>query len=115
VRESNQKFFGKISGRKNGAGFPKRALPRATEASACRQFIPQKLCAAGWPDGQICEQRTFTTGRIISPGDRTRATRHLGKRAGSLLKPARPRHHAQKQGSQPQSRPSAALRLETHD
>jgi type I restriction enzyme R subunit len=57
-----------------------------TEADTCRQLITPKLYAAGWSDEQICEQRTFTDGRIISHGDRTRATRRPARRADYILR-----------------------------
>jgi type I restriction enzyme R subunit len=57
-----------------------------TEADTCRQLITPKLYAAGWSDEQICEQRIFTDGRIISHGDRIRATRRPAKRADYILR-----------------------------
>jgi hypothetical protein len=39
-----------------------------TEADTCRRYVLPKLYVAGWNDDQICEQRTFTDGRIVPTG-----------------------------------------------
>lgn len=36
-----------------------------SEADTCRKYVLPKLYVAGWNDGQITEQKTFTDGRII--------------------------------------------------
>ena len=54
-----------------------------TEADTCRQHVLPKLYAAGWDDGRILEQRTFTDGRIVVAGNRPR--RRKQKRADYLL------------------------------
>jgi hypothetical protein len=55
----------------------------ATEADTCRTFVLPKLYAAGWTDEQICEQRTFTDGRIVVAGNK--AWRRPRKRTDYLL------------------------------
>jgi type I restriction enzyme, R subunit len=55
-----------------------------SEADTCRQFILPKLYVAGWTDEQINEQRTFTDGRIMVAGSKTR--RGTQKRADYLLR-----------------------------
>ncbi|HCE45438.1 MAG TPA: DEAD/DEAH box helicase [Lentisphaeria bacterium] len=59
-------------------------MPPSSEADTCRKYILPKLYASGWNDDQICEQRSFTDGRIIVHGNR--ATRRPGKRADYLLR-----------------------------
>ena len=55
-----------------------------TEADICRKYVLPKLYAAGWTDGQINEQHTFTDGRIV-PG--TKKIRRLKqKRADYRLR-----------------------------
>jgi len=58
----------------------------ANEADTCRKFVVPKLQAGGWDDEphSIAEQRTFTDGRIIVVGDKTK--RHEKKRADYLLR-----------------------------
>lgn len=46
-----------------------------TEADTCRTLVTPRIYAAGWTDEQICEQRTFTDGRIIVVGNRIRRRR----------------------------------------
>jgi len=55
-----------------------------TEADTCRTLVTPKIYAAGWTDEQICEQKTFTDGRIIVVGNRVR--RRQQKRADYLLR-----------------------------
>ncbi|MGH7847706.1 MAG: EcoAI/FtnUII family type I restriction enzme subunit R [Candidatus Binatia bacterium] len=55
-----------------------------TEADTCRKYVLPKLYAAGWNDDQISEQKTFTDGRIIPIGDKSR--RRRPKRADYLLR-----------------------------
>ena len=58
-----------------------------TEADTCRKYVLPKLYAAGWNDDQISEQKSFTDGRIIPAGAKTR--RRPSKRADYLLRYAR--------------------------
>ena len=57
-----------------------------TEADTCRKFVVPKLQAAGWDNAPcaINEQRTFTDGRVILAGNRTR--RGKKKRADYILR-----------------------------
>ena len=55
-----------------------------TEADTCRRYVLPKLYAAGWNDDQICEQRTFTDGRIVPTGGKV--FRRSQKRADYLLR-----------------------------
>jgi len=56
-----------------------------TEADTCRRFITPALVEAGWDiHQQILEQRSFTDGRVIVAGTRTR--RRPGKRADYVLR-----------------------------
>lgn len=55
-----------------------------TEADTCRKYVLPKLCAAGWNDDQISEQKTFTDGRIIVVGEK--CFRKKQKRADYLLR-----------------------------
>ena len=55
-----------------------------TEADTCRKYVLPKLYAAGWDDDQISEQKTFTDGRIVVVGTKTR--RRPAKRADYLLR-----------------------------
>ena len=57
-----------------------------SEADTCRKFIVPNLQAAGWDDAPyaINEQRTFTDGRVILAGDKTR--RGKRKRADYILR-----------------------------
>lgn len=55
-----------------------------SEADTCRKFVLPNLYSAGWNDDQICEQRTFTAGRIVVHGQR--AIRRPAKRADYLLR-----------------------------
>jgi len=55
-----------------------------TEADTCRKYVLPKLYAAGWNDDQISEQKSFTDGRIITIGEKTR--RRPPKRADYLLR-----------------------------
>ena len=55
-----------------------------TEADTCRKYVLPKLYAAGWTDDQICEQRWFTDGRIVTVGNGH--YRKPGKRADYLLR-----------------------------
>ena len=43
-----------------------------SEADTCRKLVTPKIYAAGWTDGQISEQKTFTDGRIIVVSNRSR-------------------------------------------
>ena len=54
-----------------------------SEADTCRTFVLPKLYSAGWNDELICEQRSFTDGRIIVSGGRS--WRRPQKRADYLL------------------------------
>lgn len=56
------------------------------EADTCRTYVVPKLVAAGWddPPHSLTEQKTFTDGRIIVAGERTR--RGPQKRADYLLR-----------------------------
>ena len=54
------------------------------EADTCRKYVLPKLYAAGWNDDQISEQKTFTDGRIIPIGEKSR--RRRPKRADYLLR-----------------------------
>ncbi|MBU0493653.1 MAG: DEAD/DEAH box helicase family protein, partial [Chloroflexi bacterium] len=58
----------------------------ATEADTCRKHITPALQAAGWDNAphSIAEQRTFTDGRIVPVGEKTR--RLPQKRADYLLR-----------------------------
>ncbi|WP_447973914.1 EcoAI/FtnUII family type I restriction enzme subunit R [Nitrospira sp. Kam-Ns4a] len=56
----------------------------STEADTCRRYVLPRLYAAGWTDDQINEQRTFTDGRILVAGSKTR--RGPQKRADYLLR-----------------------------
>ncbi len=58
----------------------------ATEADTCRDYVIPELEAAGWnvDPHSIAEQVTFTDGRIVVAGSRTR--RRPGKRADYLLR-----------------------------
>lgn len=56
----------------------------ASEADTCRKYVVPMLYAAGWDDDQICEQRTFTDGRIVVLGKKT--SRRPQKRADYLLR-----------------------------
>ena len=38
------------------------------EADTCRKYVLPRLYRAGWTDDQICEQRYFTDGRIVTLG-----------------------------------------------
>lgn len=51
------------------------------EADTCRRYVVPKLQAAGWDDEphRLCEQVTFTDGRIVVVGRKGR--RRPGKRA----------------------------------
>ena len=55
-----------------------------TEADTCRKYVLPKLYAAGWTDDQICEQRSFTDGRIVTLGDKH--YRKPNKKADYLLR-----------------------------
>jgi type I restriction-modification system DNA methylase subunit len=55
-----------------------------TEADTCRKHVVPELNAAGWTDDQICEQRPFTDGRIVTVGQGH--YRKPGKRADYLLR-----------------------------
>ncbi|MBI5485835.1 MAG: DEAD/DEAH box helicase family protein [Deltaproteobacteria bacterium] len=56
------------------------------EADTCRKYVVPKLQAAGWDNEphRICEQVTFTDGRIVPVGRKAR--RRAGKRADYLLR-----------------------------
>ncbi len=54
------------------------------EADTCRKFVLPKLYAAGWTDDQICEQRYFTDGRIVTVG--RQHYRKPGKKVDYLLR-----------------------------
>ncbi len=58
----------------------------ANEADTCRQFVVPKLQAAGWDTEphRLNEQVTFTDGRIVVTGGRSR--RRPGKRADYILR-----------------------------
>ena len=53
-----------------------------TEADTCRKYVLPQLYAAGRTDDQICEQRSFTDGRIVNVG--SGHYRKPGKRADYL-------------------------------
>ena len=55
-----------------------------TEADTCRKYVLPKLYSSGWSDDQICEQRTFTDGRIVVIGRKVK--RRDQQRADYLLK-----------------------------
>jgi len=55
-----------------------------TEADTCRKRVLPKLYAAGWTDDQICEQRYFTDGRIVTLG--RGHYRKAGKKVDYLLR-----------------------------
>lgn len=55
-----------------------------TEADTCRKYVLPKLYAAGWNDDQISEQKSFTDGRIVPIGEKSR--RRRPKRADYLLR-----------------------------
>ncbi len=57
-----------------------------TEADTCRKYVLPKLIQAGWDDDShsFTEQKTFTDGRIVLAGSKTR--RHPQKRADYLLR-----------------------------
>ena len=55
-----------------------------TEADTCRKYVLPKLYAAGWNDDQISEQKSFTDGRVIPIGEKSR--RRRPKRADYLLR-----------------------------
>ena len=56
------------------------------EADTCRELITPGLVAAGWyaEPHSITEQRTFTDGRVVPVGSRSR--RRPGKRADYILR-----------------------------
>jgi len=54
------------------------------EADTCRKYVLPKLYAAGWSDDQISEQKSFTDGRIVPLGEKSR--RRHPKRADYLLR-----------------------------
>jgi type I restriction enzyme R subunit len=58
----------------------------SNEADTCRRFVVPKLQAAGWDNEphRLSEQVTFTDGRILVTGQRTR--RKPGKRADYILR-----------------------------
>ena len=58
-----------------------------TESDTCRKYVLPKLCAAGWSDDQVSEQKSFTDGRILVVGAKVR--RRTAKRADYLLRYAR--------------------------
>ena len=60
-----------------------------TEADTCRKYVLPKLIAAGWDNDphSFTEQKTFTDGRIVIIGDKTR--RRPQKRADYLLRHTR--------------------------
>ena len=57
-----------------------------TEADTCRKYVLPKLIQAGWDDDphSFTEQKTFTDGRIVLAGNKTR--RRPQKRADQLRK-----------------------------
>ena len=57
-----------------------------TEADTCRKYVLPKLIQAGWDDEphSFTEQKTFTDGRIVVAGNKTR--RRPQKRADYLLR-----------------------------
>lgn len=55
-----------------------------TEADTCRKYLLPKLYAGGWNDDQINEQKSFTDGRIITFGEKSR--RRPPKRTDDLLR-----------------------------
>ena len=57
-----------------------------TEADTCRKYVLPKLLQAGWDDEphSFTEQKTFTDGRIVVTGNKTR--RRPSKRADYLLR-----------------------------
>jgi len=56
----------------------------STEADTYRKYVLPRLYAAGWTDDQICEQRSFTDGRIVTVGAGHYRKPH--KRADYLLR-----------------------------
>lgn len=56
------------------------------EADTCRKFVVPKLQSAGWDEEPYCinEQKTFTDGRIIVTGQRSK--RRPGQRADYILR-----------------------------
>ncbi len=62
-----------------------------TEADTCRKLVLPKLVAAGWetPPHSLSEQKTFTDGRIVVVGNRTK--RRPPKRADYILRYTRNR------------------------
>lgn len=40
------------------------------ETDTCRTYVLPKPHSAGWEDTQICEQKSFTDGRIVMVGNR---------------------------------------------
>ena len=57
-----------------------------TEADTCRKYVLPKLIQAGWDDDphSFTEQKTFTDGRIVVAGNKTR--RRPQKRADQVRK-----------------------------
>src|SRR5437899_2343802 len=55
-----------------------------SEADTCRKYVLPKLYAAGLNDDQICEQKSFTDGRIIVAG--SKPFRKKQKRSDYLLR-----------------------------
>ncbi len=57
-----------------------------TESDTCRKYVLPKLIQAGWDDDphSFTEQKTFTDGRIVLAGNKTR--RRPQKRADQLRK-----------------------------
>jgi type I restriction enzyme, R subunit len=60
--------------------------PVITEADTCRKYVLPRLIEAGWdePPHSFTEQKTFTDGRIVVAGAKTK--RRLQKRADYLLR-----------------------------
>ena len=56
----------------------------SNEADTCRKYVLPKLYSAKWTDEQIREQVTFTDGRIVVTGRKTK--RKKGKRADFILR-----------------------------
>lgn len=79
----------------------------STEADTCRKYILPKLYDAGWDDDQIREQISFTDGRIIITGKKTRRVKP--RRADYLLRLRRNFHIAVVEAKREQKNPGDGL------
>ena len=52
-----------------------------TEADTCRKYILPRLIQSGWDNEphSFTEQKTFTDGRIVVTGEKTRRRSHLAR------------------------------------